>query len=90
MISREHIKNFSAALKPILNREIEQGNVIIETSAGWPEQNSIIIFLEKPFLTQHKIDKIEYRSLNDPHYWKAEYLDSSTNHVLACKFSEDA
>ncbi|KDN55773.1 hypothetical protein FEM21_11640 [Flavobacterium seoulense] len=86
MLSQEHIDNFSSTLTTILNREIELGNEIIETSQGWPNQGTIIIFLKKPFLGNYKIKNTEYRNVNDSHYWKAEYFDSSTNHVLVCKF----
>lgn len=86
MISQEHIDNFSSTLTTILNQEIELGNEIIETSQGWPEQETIIIFLKKPFLGNYKIKNTEYRNVDNPHYWKAEYFHSSTNHVLACKF----
>lgn len=83
---QEHIDNFSSTLTQILNREIELGNEIVETSKGWPDLNTIIIFLKKPFIDEYKIKNTEYRNIDDPHYWKAEYFDSLTNHVLACKF----
>ena len=85
-MNHHHIGNFSSTLTKILNREIELGNEIVETSKGWPDQNTIIIFLKKPFIDEYKIKNTEYRNIDDPHYWKAEYFDSSTNHVLACKF----
>ena len=86
MITQEHIDNFSLTLKEILNREIDLGNEIIETSKGWPDGNAIIIFLKNPFVNEYEIINVEYRNIDDPHYWKAEYFDSSTKHILACKF----
>jgi hypothetical protein len=86
MITQEHINDFSLPLKTILNLEIELGNEIIETSKGWPDKKTIIIFLKKPFVSDYKIGKLEYRNIDDPHYWKAEYFDNSTKHILACKF----
>ncbi|MGV8993715.1 MAG: hypothetical protein ACOH1O_06385 [Flavobacterium sp.] len=49
MITRNHINNFSAKLKKILDEEINLGNNIVETSDGLPHLSSIIVFLEKPF-----------------------------------------
>ncbi len=48
----------------------------------------IIIWLEKPFLTAIRKDseQIKYNELNDPHYWKADYMDSKNDQTLACKF----
>ena len=86
MITKDHINNFSAQLKKILDDEINLGNNIVETSDGWPHVSSIIVFLEKPFYQKYEIEKIEYHDINDPHYWKAEYYDAALNHTLACKF----
>ncbi len=86
MTTEEHISNFSLTLTKILNQEIELGNKIVETSTGWSEENTIIVFLGKPFKADYEFENIEYRDINDPHYWKAEYYDKSTNHILACKF----
>lgn len=86
MITQKHIDNFSKTLKVILDEEIKLGNHIAETSKGWSQDDTVIVFLDKPFKKQYHIENIEYRIIDDPHYWKAEYYDSSKNHVLACKF----
>ena len=86
MKTQEHIDNFSLTLTKLLNQELELGNKIAETSKGFPEKETIIIFLEKPFKLTYKFDNIEYRNIDDPHYWKEEYYDTSTQHILACKF----
>ena len=86
MITKHHVNNFSVSLKRILDKEIALGNNIVETSEGWPHANSIMVFLEKPFFENYQIEKIEYRHINDPYYWKAEYFDGELNHTLACKF----
>jgi len=86
MTTQEHIDNFSSILTKILNQELEFGNEIVETSKGWPEENTIIVFLKKPFIKEYNLENTEYRNINDPHYWKAEYFDLSTKHVLVCRF----
>lgn len=86
MTTQAHIENFSSVLTKILNHEIMLGNEIIESSEGWPNESTIIVFLKKPFIGKYEIDFVEYRNIDDPHYWKAEYFDSSTNHILACRF----
>jgi len=86
-IHQEHIDNFSERLKSILNTEIGLGNEINETGDGWPCKGGISIFMKRPFIQRyHLFPGIEYRELNDPHYWKAEYFDKSANHLLACPF----
>jgi hypothetical protein len=86
MNSTDHIKNFSLPLTEILNSELEFGNEIVETSDGWPSPNSITIFLRKPFFKEYSVPNLEFRDVNDPHWWKSEYFDERTNHILACKY----
>ncbi|MEM0543913.1 hypothetical protein WFZ85_14980 [Flavobacterium sp. j3] len=86
MTTQKHIEEFSEALKIILNAEIKRGNEIVETSKGWPNDETIIIFLKKPFMGIYQAENIDYRNIDDIHYWKAEYSDKLTNHILACKF----
>lgn len=86
MKTQEYIDHFNPTLTAILNQEIELGNEIIETSKGWPEEKTIIVFLKTPFIGKYELENIAYRNIDDPHYWKAEYVDSVTNHILACRF----
>jgi len=48
----------------------------------------VMILLEKPFVTavRRNIDGIVFRTINDPHYWKAEYEDQQRKLLLACRF----
>lgn len=89
MINQKYIEDFSIVLTKILTQEIKLGNKIFETSKGWPDEDSIIIFLDKPFKKAYDFttENIEFRNVDDPHYWKAEYFDISANHTLACKFN---
>jgi hypothetical protein len=82
------LEDFSPRLKDILQREINQGNKIAETSRGWPNPTSVFVCLEFEFVTPIKKNEqgIEYREINDPDYWKAEYFDPARDHTLACKY----
>jgi hypothetical protein len=86
MISTSEI--ISPRLRSILDEEIARGNQIVETFRGWPNPKSLILCLEKEFLSPvAKTEGIEYRKVDDPHYWKAEYHDPAEDHTLACKFN---
>jgi len=86
------VKRFTGVLKDILELELKAGNKIVETydakDGAFPMPNAIMIFLEKPFKTPilKDLDQIEYRDVNDPHYWKAEYFDTEKLQFLCCKF----
>jgi len=86
MIDNNHILILSQSLKEILTAEIIYGNKVIETSECWPKANSIIIFLEKPFHKIYSLYNIEFKEINDPHYWKSEYYDNLSEQILACRF----
>ena len=43
MVIQQYLDNFSSELTKILIQEIESGNEIVETSNGWPNQNTIIV-----------------------------------------------
>lgn len=85
LINQDHIDSFSERLKSILNNEIKLGNEINETAKDWPYKNGITVFLRHPFSQRyHCLLGIEYKEINDPHYWKSQYLDTTTNDMLTC------
>lgn len=88
MINSDHLQRLSAPLAVVLRAEIELGNRVEESSEGWPEPRTILVFLAHPFLGEYGHLPLEYRSVDDPHYWKAEYVDPQSGHVLACKFGD--
>lgn len=87
-VDQTHVDELSLKLKNILESEIKAGNSIAETWTGWPYQNTVCVALLLPFLVKMEDlpEGIVYRGTNDPHYWKAEYYDSITNHMLVCRF----
>lgn len=88
-IDNNIVNKLTGKLNEILHLELQAGNEIVETYEGdWPYPNSIMVFLGKPFKTpiQHKLIDIEFRNVNDTHYWKAEYVDIKNKMWLCCKF----
>ena len=83
------INKLNGTIEEILLLELSAGNEIVETYEGdWPLPNSIMVFLEKPFKTaiQRNLSSVEFRNINDPHYWKAEYVDKDNKMWLCCNF----
>lgn len=88
-IDKSIIDKFSGKLKEILIEELQSGNEVVEVYEGdWPCPNAIMIFLRKPFVTpiQRNLLDIEFRNINDAHWWKAEYADKKNKMWLFCKF----
>jgi hypothetical protein len=87
-IDSKVVEGFHGILKEILDAELEAGNAIIESWCGdWPVGVSVV-FLKESFKTaiQKNLENIEFRNINDPHYWKAEYKDKINKQMLICGF----
>jgi len=70
-------------LRVILERELEAGNTVVESWDDW----GTAVMLARPFLLAHPlVEGIEFRRVNDPHYWLAEYLAVGLEQFVACRF----
>ena len=91
MINHALINALSPNLKLILDDELKAGNSIHETSIGGftnCQNNHLFILLKYPFKTpfRNDLEGIVFHSIDDPHYWKAEYDDIINFQTLACNF----
>jgi hypothetical protein len=88
LIRQAHISSLHPSLQPLLANELSLGNSVAETAQDWPKHGSIFIMLALPFLApvEHLPEQVTYHEVNDPHYWKADYFQSETKHILACRF----
>jgi hypothetical protein len=86
-IDQREVASLCEHLSPILQAELRRGNVIDEVSA-WPPKCRLLIMLERPFGTgpSQLAAGLEYRRVDDPHCWLAEYECKEHGHVLACGF----
>lgn len=63
------------ALRKALLEEIEAGNRVTSIQfCGWPQPGSVLVSLAGPFKQDYTVGShgVEYRALNDPHYWMAD------------------
>ena len=75
------------ALRLLLQAELAAGNTIAECGEGLYGQGTILVLLASPFrvaVTALPAD-VELRSINDPHWWQAEYFHTPTKHCVACR-----
>jgi hypothetical protein len=75
-------------LQAILDAELAAGNFITGgTTSGWPDAASVFVALKYQFLVEHPLTPgVKHRTLNDPHWWQAEYVVDNPMHILACGF----
>jgi len=66
----------SPLISHILEKELADGNQVVEVSKGWPHKNSKIILMGKPFQKKYEVDGLAFRKINDPYYWKEEYEET--------------
>jgi len=74
----------SHELNIILKQELEKGNKVLEVSS-WPPKCKRLVILEKRFATSYMSSNLEYREIDDVHYWFSEY---STRDGLECLASK--
>lgn len=75
-------------LKELLELELAAGNRIADSGAGWPEKDSVLLLLERPFLARPALlpAGVVFREVNDPHWWLAEYGSEKPVQILGCRF----
>jgi hypothetical protein len=85
---KETLKYYPSEIVKIIEDEVSYGNEIIETSADEYFKYKVFLKLRYKFRMNYKdkFSKIEYRHLNDVHYWNEEYKDYFF--VLACGFDK--
>jgi len=88
MVANEDIAALHPALQPILRMELDSGNKVVETWRGWPAAETVCVALGRPFLVSDVVlpADVVLRSVDDPHYWKAEYEHRPSRHLLVCRF----
>ena len=89
-VDQKLLDRLSPRLKAIVAEEVAAGNRVSETSQGWPYPETVFVGMAKPFTKKYDVSGLAYTELNDRHYWKAEYLDEATKHLLVCRFDDFA
>lgn len=76
----------AAPLEQILSAELDAGNAIAEISA-WPPRCHLLVILKYPFRGKYATSEdVQFETINDPHYWLAEYRYQGGIQTLACRF----
>lgn len=74
-------------LRAMLDAELLAGNFVVDATLGWMKPKGIAVSTLYDFLVAHKPPaRVDYRPLNDPHWWKTEYVIEEIGHMLACPF----
>lgn len=81
-------ERLSPEMRGFLNAELAAGNAVEEYRSGLYGPDAVLVLLAKAFRTQPPSlpPGAEYREVNDPHWWKAEYFWPATKHCIACRF----
>jgi hypothetical protein len=86
--SRKSIESLCPELRALAEAELSAGNAVVESRAGLYGNDAVLVLLRSEFRARPAIlpAGVEYRLVNDPHWWKAEYFHAATRHCLACGF----
>jgi hypothetical protein len=82
------IERLCPELGALLEAELAAGNAIVECQSGLYGTEAVLVLLKSQFRTRPATLPVgvEYRLVNDPHWWKAEYFHAPTKHCVACGF----
>lgn len=74
-------------LRGLLAAELAAGNTVVEARTGMYGASAVLVLLSGPFRSRpaRLPAGVEYRELNDPHWWKADYFHAATRDCLACR-----
>jgi hypothetical protein len=75
-------------LHELLSAELAAGNAVVEYRTGLYAADAVLVLLANAFRARPRElpAGVEYRDVNDPHCWKAEYFRPTTKHCIACRF----
>lgn len=74
----------SDELNMIFQAELEKGNEVVEETS-WPPKCKKLVILKNRFQISYEIDNVDYRKIQDPHYWDSEYSTYDKTEYLVCK-----
>jgi hypothetical protein len=78
-------------LMKLLEAELYSGNQICSATSGWPSKNGVIIQLVHKINLKYELENgVNYKHVNDPHYWIHEFStfngDNSVSYdLLICQ-----
>jgi hypothetical protein len=80
-------KELRAELQARRDAELAAGNCVAETSKGRPLPESIVMLLAAPFHNAPALlpPNVQPVCVNNPQWWKQEYMHAPTGHRLACR-----
>ena len=87
MEDKKILDKITGPIAEIIDLELERGNDIVEVSEGWPWPNANVwlkLRFHKNYLEQFQ--NIEYRLVDDPHYWYDEYTDEEKGFFVGTRF----
>jgi hypothetical protein len=87
-VPQKTVEQLCPELRVLLDAELAAGNAVVDCRAGLYGPEAVLVLLKSEFRACPIVPPpgVEYRAVNDPHWWKAEYFHAATKHCLACGF----
>jgi hypothetical protein len=78
------LQKLTEPLRTLVQSELAAGNRVVDSGAFGPRY---LVRLAGEFRVKHELPPgVVYREVNDPHWWKAEYV--SEKEMVVCGFGE--
>ena len=75
-------------LQALLDAELAAGNRVADRGPSPHHPQGVLVLLAADFKNRPRVRPagVDYVEINDPHWWKAEYVHRPSGHVLAARF----
>ena len=82
------IEDLCPELRALVAAELAAGNAVIECRPGLYGPEALLVLLDGPFRCAPATPPsgVEFREINDPHWWKAEYFHVATKDAVAARY----
>ena len=72
----------------MLDAELAAGNRVADRGPSPHHPQGVLVLLAADFKNRPRVRPagVDYVEINDPHWWKAEYVHRPSGHVLAARF----
>lgn len=86
--ARAMLGRLCSELRLLADAEVAAGNAIVDAGPSPHASDAPLILFAGPFRVRPSAlpAGVDYREINDPHWWKAEYVHPASGGCVACRF----
>jgi hypothetical protein len=80
-------QRFSPAIQRLIDLELAAGNAVECVGPPWGDLHFLVMLRGEFRTSAADHPSLRYSEVNDPHYWKAQFVDEAARQAVACRFA---